>query len=856
MHRVSYCAISLALFGLAGCEGDTLSDLENHSDNQTLIPATKLIYSPADGDISVPNDLLFSGSQDGTLNLPVLDASDFTDPTLAISALDGWSTQQPFLIEFELDNRVESIDPNTSSQPGIIRLFETVMGGSTDNQYPQCQTVQQGLACEVINELVFGVDFITQALSSTQVAVIPLKPLKLDSHYLLSVSRLLTDSEGRPIEMSDTYRSVRQSITDYPLATDAQRSLQALINSFENALAGFGVKQDELILTAAMTTQSASTLPLLKGLLVQNPQNLPVISQPLPVENQGLNITALEALGLSDLSCPQLAALATSGTANAEQMALIEQSLPFCISKLYSASIQLPYYSGIANSDNPGGATGADAWWQANCDSGATLAGAVAQGAELPQQPQSDNDTVCMNFGLRDLGLDLERNITQFNPVPKVRAYDDIEIQITIPDPQYLALSGSPVTQMPEAGWPVVIMQHGIGGQKEYMLSLTGALGYAGFATISIDMTLHGSRGFDINNDGEYDVQANATDVTAFMNLENALATRDNVRQSIADLLGLRLGVANLASTEFAGQKLNNDNVYFIGHSLGGIVGYPFTALANTQLNESIDSMFKIKAAAFANTAGGIASFLLSSNSFADFIKGNILLSNYRPFLNYLAENEILLADLLADAAAYQTQKTQFLALSNLALEEAELFELGEAYLFYLLQNNVNIQSIGEADHLAHYKGFVTNLAQNEQARVSGQIQQFRFAFQTAIDSADPNQYADRLKQTNTPVLLTEIWGDGTSQTWDQTIPPIVEAAPLSGTEALARISGLSVISQAVQNSEGISGLVRFNSGEHNSVFLPNSNPAVTGEMQRLIAHFFASEGTSIQFENEALIAD
>ncbi|MCU4674623.1 lipase [Catenovulum sp. 2E275] len=856
MFKLKLCAVSISFALLTACEGDTLADLNKESENEQLIPSSKIVYSPADGQLSVPNDLLFNGTTDGTLNLPVVDASDYTDPTVAMSGLDGWSYQQPFLIEFELESRVESLNMASVEQAGSIRLFEAVMGASTDSAHPECAEVTQGLACKVLSELTFGVDFVTKLAANNQIAVVPLKPLNSDSHYLIAVTNQLSDSEGRAVKMSDTYRSVRQDLASMPLATDAQRSLQAIVNSFEATLNQAGVDKNSLILTAAMTTQSAPALAVLKQLLVQNPAQMPVVSTPNQVEVMGQGITARDALNIGSASCPDMLALAQSGQASAEQMAGIAQAMPFCISQLYSANITLPYYSGVATVDNPTGATGNNAWWQANCDSGATLQGAVAGGMTLPAAAQSDNDAFCMNFGLRDLGLDTERHITQYNPIPKVKTYNQIDVQITVPDPVYLTATGAQITQMPESGWPVIIMQHGIGSNKENMLALTGALGFAGFATVSIDMTLHGSRGFDLDQDGNYEIQSNPDSVTAFMNLENARATRDNIKQSVADLLGLRIGLSNLSTTNFNSQKLDNSNVYFIGHSLGGIVGADFIALTNTALNPAIDPLFKVNASVFANSSGGIASFLLASNSFGNFIKGNILLASFKPFLVFLAQNQQNIALLLADQTAYTEAKTNFLNSANLGESDLTLFNLAEGYFIYLIQNGANVQSLTASDHLAHFVPYFSSLNLSQQSSISAQINQFAFAMQTVIDSADPNQYTSMLNQTNTPILMTEIWGNGTASTWDQTIPPMVSGAPLSGTEALASQLNLSKVNTTTTDPMSVSGLVRFNAGGHSSLLSPSSSAAVTKEMQQMIATYFASSATVIKIDNSSVISD
>ena len=101
---------------------------------------------------------------------------------------------------------------------------------------------------------------------------------------------------------------------------------------------------------------------------------------------------------------------------------------------------------------------------------------------------------------------------------------------------------------MPEAGWPVVILAHGT-SQKEAMLAITGTLSLAGIASVAIDQPLHGSRGFDLNGTDEL----NATTVSATHYEPCQLAYGcDNLRQSVSDLLGLRLGLNAVVDTTSA----------------------------------------------------------------------------------------------------------------------------------------------------------------------------------------------------------------------------------------------------------------------------------------------------------------
>src|SRR5690606_25105154 len=99
--------------------------------------------------------------------------------------------------------------------------------------------------------------------------------------------------------------------------------------------------------------------------------------------------------------------------------------------------------------------------------------------------------------------------------------------------------------------------------------------------------------------------------------------TRDNLRQSVADLLSLRMGL------NFDDVGLDGSNMRCVGHSLGAIAGTAFTAMANTSLGEdyaaTLDPLFVTQAASLGMPGGSIANFLLSSPRFGPVIKSQLL---------------------------------------------------------------------------------------------------------------------------------------------------------------------------------------------------------------------------------------
>jgi len=814
--------LSLAIvsaLSLSGCGSETIEDVKkDFADNGTAIVASaRVVFDPANGILSVPNDLLFTGTQDGTLNLPVADSTDFSDPTVAMSALDGWSTSNPFVLDITFPAGT-SLDGNSVFSPASVQIFEALMGGD-----PGCEAVPRGAACTVVGELTFGVDFVTQA-SGNSIAVVPLKPLKAKTTYILALTNNLKDSNGKAVAGSTTYEAVRQNIATHPLATDAQKGLQGVVNSYETAIAAAGADKDALIYTMAFTTQS--TIDVLATTKAMMASNVPAM-----VANA---MQGIPAIGIQD-----------TGMSVAD---ILAGQIPLSLVPLYSAanfmqgSITLPYYLGVPNAANPLAPT--NGWWKSLCDSGAMLAGFVAGGGTLPPGPVSQSDGVCMAVsqaaglaapGLRDVSsvftLDVERNLTKFSPVPKANAEMPVVVQMTTPDVNVAnavrAGLGLPANLVePEGGWPVVILQHGITSKKEDMLAITGILSLYGMATVAINHPLHGdpdvfggllsggSRGFDLNGDGVDDINASTVSATHYMNLASLLTTRDNLRQSTSDLLGLRLGMNFLGGFHVEGNpiKIDTSQVHFLGHSLGAIAGINFIGLANTPLEAQIDPLFAVTTSSLAMPGIMVSNFLMESGAFGDVIKSGLTFAASPEFQAYIAQK--------------------------------------------------HPGGASESELVVAYREFYAALTPEQQGELNGTFARFTFAAQTVTDAADPANYAAMMVATNTPTHLIEVVGNGSDNLSDQVIPNSVSTTPFGGTEGAIALLGLSGISQTTQDAESpVSGAVRYLFGHHGSILDPRPGSrgeapdpvmtsAATTEMQSQVANFFSSNGHLISVQN------
>ncbi len=819
MKKLVLSLAIISALSLSGCGSETIEDVKKDvAENGTpIVDSARVVFDPSNGVLSVPTDLLFTDTLDGTLNIPMDDPTDSADPYFALNALDGWSTTNPFVLDINFPTGT-SLDGNSVFSPASVKIFEALMGGD-----PGCEEVPRGAACTVVGELTFGVDFVTQA-SGNSVAVVPLKPLKPKTSYILALTNNLKDNNGRAVAGSTTYDSVRQDIATLPLGSDAQRGLQGVINSYENAITAAGADKDALIYTMAFTTQSTVDVSVTSKALMAS--NVPAMVEAA--------MTGIPAIGVMD-----------TGMSVAD---ILADQIPAELVPLYSTAnfmqgtITLPYYLGVPSAENPMAPT--NDWWKSLCDSGAMLAGFVAGGGTLPDGPLSVSDGTCMAVseaaglaapGLRDVSsvfpLDVERNLTKFSPVPKANASVDVFVQMTTPDVAVAnavrAGLGLPANLVePASGWPVVILQHGITSKKEDMLAITGILSMYGLATVAINHPLHGdpdvfggllpggSRGFDLTGDGVDEINATTVSATHYMNLASLLTMRDNLRQSTSDLVGLRLGLNFLGGLHAEGNpiKVDSSNVHFLGHSLGAIAGINFIALTNTSLDPQVDPLFAVKTNALAYPGVMMANFLMESAAFGDVIKSNLTYSASEDFQGYVAQ-------------VHQ---------SELPPTEAEL--------------------------VGYYRDFYALLTPEQQGALNGIFAGFTFAAQTVSDSVDPANYAAMMAATNTPTHLMEVIGNGSDNLPDQVIPNSISSTPFGGTEGAIALLGLQGISETTQDAENpVSGAVRYLFGHHGSILDPSAKPeapdavmtgAATTEMQSQVANFFSSGGHLISVQN------
>ena len=581
---------------VSACSSSSDFDFEqNIAAGRASIPL-QAAYDPANGVIPFPNNLLFTGSMDGTLNIPLTNPDGsvtpddtLRDPRVALNALDGFSTTESFAADFGQsgsDTPSQGLDPSTLVIGSTVRVFEVAIDPMTfiptdiiteltiDDVSVSTDALNaaESEALARANAAAAGIEFDEASVrvgNPARLVISPVTPLKESTTYMVVVlgADLSTgvpvggvrDTTGRPISAPATFTVATgsESLAGTPL--EFAEPLRAVTRPMIDLLASSELSSDLNVATVALawnaTTQS--TTPVL------NAAAAAVVSRPITIQPTGFDTTAA---GVSP-----------------------ENSF----ADIWAGFTQVPDYIGI--------------------------------------------DAPLSNFWNAENGGFL----TRFNPVPQEKGLQNIPVIMTVPNR----------TDAPEGGWPVVIFQHGITRNRLDMLAIADTMARGGFATIAIDLPLHGiveespfrnamipERTFDI------DVMDNATGApveggdgqidgsgTHFVNLTNLLNTLGNMRQSTSDLLNFSASLNTIPI-------LNASNKAFIGHSLGAIVGTNFLAFDNT-----------VTSATLASPGGSIARLLQNSPAFGPAI--NQGLSQLAPVTTAAGQQFLTSAQTVVDSA-------------------------------------------------------------------------------------------------------------------------------------------------------------------------------------------------------------
>jgi hypothetical protein len=544
--------------------------------------ATAALFQPAQGIFPFPNDLYFSGTTDGTINIQP--ANGLIPNQAGLNALDGWSTTAPIRVRFATavnpasvtaaNLRVYQIRTNNANK--AVSGFTRALAFGTEYSV--------GVATDAgVGNTILEIQPLVPLVPSTGPAA-PGDPLPEGTGYLVLLLNGIQMANGTAATADRDYATIKTT-------------LGAAVNPANCATLPNTPMQGSCGFTASHFAVAAAT-----GV---NPANV-ILS--FHFSTQSTRDT-LRALGLITFGSPA-PAIGVNPAFNVPLNA-VNPALPNT-ANLRVGTVTVPYYSYIPTPLAPGGLSN---------DSVVLRRSWTA--AAAPPAPLADPAN--------------ERNLTRYNPIPALVANKAIPMLITVPN-----ANAGPAGTKPPNGWPVVIFQHGITRDRSDALALAGTMASAGWAVAAVDLPLHGitataSPLYQASNEQTFnlDLVVNAsgasgpdsiidTSGTHFINLTFPLASRDNLRQAVVNQLNLLRALPTLDLDGDTGTvDIDGTRVAFVGQSLGSITGITFGSV--------IPSPTLVPRMTFSVPGGGIAALLRDSPSFGPRINAGLAAQGLTP---------------------------------------------------------------------------------------------------------------------------------------------------------------------------------------------------------------------------------
>jgi hypothetical protein len=873
---LSLCAV---IVGCSKAEDGVNAEIGAYSLFDPVATNPSLCGAPA---IPFPNNALFADATqptgltpDTTLNIP-----STASTAVAANLTDGWSTTGSAFTDI-----LGTLDFDSASNGGIIVLeadaTPRVLTPGVDYQLQTSTAMAQASgtggvasagspACGVINP--FAARFLPIHQQRTRVLIEPLHPLNASTTYIVGVTRNLLSADGVPVTPNEFF-PVMNSDTKLCKLTGGEAGTELLCSDpaapaaaalVANApvlanLDPLGTNQD-----AATAAQKLATVETLRRNLVRPTVSafkslVTAVGGPTLADGDFVIAWSFTTQAIS-ASLATINAIATAKTFTVANTGIStgDLGLPIADSaNIWAGTINaVPYY--LDDAASPNDVASQLNFWR---NDGTVTAGASGVWPAVVFDHDANPATPSIPAPCSGAPFGFVRPLSTTNcyRIPTAGGNDATGNPAGSLE-NYPVLITVPMTAKPANGWPVVIFQHGITGNRTQMLPIGAAYASAGMVTVAIDLPLHGLLGplgptnpfFQAGNERTFDLDVSAaaagnaclsapagdgtTDPsgTCFINLGSLITSRDNLRQAVADLIHLNrsLGDANLNFDGVAGNDLDLTRVHFSGISLGGIVG---TTLLG------VDSGGTIKASSLNVPGGGLGKLLDASATFGPVIAGG-------------------LAGTAFSGAGTSGTGSPF--------EGTDTYETFVRFAQHLTDpgDPINYAAAANATHRIHMSEVIGDtVVPNSALSTCPNPETFALGIgATAIDNVlantrdaacdagillvGTNSTTQALCNGGVAVTNTQLCAGNAAQ--DETLI----SGYLSGTEPLYIEMGLATTGPITPpgtaanqtNANGIDTVVRFAIGAHSSLLSPAASAAVTCEMQRQTATYLFSNGTSL----------
>lgn len=514
----SLLAALLAGFALKGANAEPFH-IPLNNDGSVVTNIVTARFDPSNGVVPFPTNLLFSGTTDLTINIPVADPNESSNPQVALNALDGFSTVAPWTTTF-----TDPLDPNSVIPGRSVQFFEVSLASPA------------GGVTGIKRKLKPGVDWVPALTGGGKtLAIVPLKPLDPVTTYMVVLTEKLTDTAGNDVTPSQTYFLAKRTSpfvdaqgnsTDPLLDNATARALEPLrqlVNSQETAAESRGIPRERIVLSWTATTQS--TFQVLGALrsLVQPSDAV--------VSFSGVNTSVAGLPGLADI---------------------------------YIGRMDVPYYLDAPSQQNPTALL--DTSWEA------TPGGYVPPFDAFGLDPTSTHVTLYNPFP----------QVQSIQSVPVLMTVPNASSGMSKPPAGWpVAIFQHGITRnrtdalaiadtLAMAGFAVVSIDlplHGVTDPASLLFTGNAPPPLQGTErTFNVDLIANatGAPGPDGNIDPSG---------AHFINLSNLLTSRDNLRQGAADLSVLAATIPTMDINQDGAPDFDGSRIHFVGQSLGAITG-------------------------------------------------------------------------------------------------------------------------------------------------------------------------------------------------------------------------------------------------------------------------------------------
>lgn len=240
-------AVSLALVGCGDSDYDFNASQTNAQNNYSASLAP--LFDPAKGVLpSLNNDLMFFGTADGTLNIPTATASASQKVLLEmINTLDGFGLTAPISIAF-----ASTIQASSVKLGGTLHVFEVKKTG--------------GAVTSVVREVPATEMVATVTSTGKNIALVPLKPLKESTSYMVVLTNDILDTAGKRAATPSAYLLAKSNQTltgDYA----GLEPVRQMVATQEAAALTQGIAKNRIIMSWSFTTESVT--PVLQAAVNQ-----------------------------------------------------------------------------------------------------------------------------------------------------------------------------------------------------------------------------------------------------------------------------------------------------------------------------------------------------------------------------------------------------------------------------------------------------------------------------------------------------------------------------------------------------------------------------------------------------------